>query len=64
MTRICQLTYRLLRNCVKGYQLNKLYTAQWIAHFFQHSMKTTSDNDLKARGTIDEILIENKRLLE
>ena len=27
-------------------------------------MRTTSENDLRARQTIDEILIENKRLLE
>ena len=44
--------------------MNKFYTAQWIAQFFQHSMMTTDANDLLARYTIDEILIENKRLLE
>ncbi len=34
ITRICQLVYRLLKHCVKDYNYNKFYVAQYIELYF------------------------------
>lgn len=64
MTKVCQLIYRLLKHCVKDNNFNKFYVAQWISHFFYQSMMTTDENNLFAEDTIEEILRNNRQLLD
>ena len=64
MTRVCQLIYRLLKHSVKDNDFNKFYVAQWISHFFYQSMMTTKENNLYAEDTIEEILRNNRQLLD
>lgn len=64
MTKVCQLIYRLLKHCVKDNDFNKFYVAQWISHFFYQSMMTTDENNLFAEDTIEEILRNNRQLLD
>jgi hypothetical protein len=40
ITRICQLSYDLLKFAVGGYELNEMYASQWINLFFLQAMKT------------------------
>ena len=64
MTRVCQLIYRLIKHTVKDNEFNKFYAAQWISHFFHQSMMTTDKNNLMAEATTNEILLNNKQLLD
>lgn len=64
MTRVCQLIYRLIKHTVKDNEFNKYYAAQWISHFFHQSMMTTDKNNLMAEATTNEILLNNKKLLD
>ena len=64
IVKICQLIYRLLKHCAKDNEYNKFYVAQWISHFFDQSMATVEQNNLKADMTIEELLENNKQLLD
>ena len=64
MTKVCQLIYRLMKHTVKENDFNKFYAAQWISHFFFQSMMTTDENNLFAEDTIEEILRNNRLLLD
>ena len=45
VTRICQLVYRLLKHCVKDYNYNKFYVAQYIELYFNQAMTATEQNN-------------------
>ena len=62
--RICQLIYKFLKLSAKGNDLNKLYIAQWIPHFFDQVMITNENNDLNVQYTISELIFKNKKLLD
>jgi hypothetical protein len=49
---------------VKDNEFNKFYAAQWISHFFHQNMMTTDKNNLFAEETTNEILNNNKLLLD
>lgn len=64
MTKVCQLIYRLIKHYVKDNEFNKFYAAQWISHFFHQNMMTTDSNNLLAETTTNEILNNNRPLLD
>lgn len=64
IVRICQLIYRFLKFSVKNNEANKFYVAQWIPHYFDQTMITTAQNDLKVSDTIQELITKNKSLLD
>ena len=64
ITRICQLVYRLLKHCVKDYNYNKFYVAQYIELYFNQAMTATEQNNFKAENTITELLKNNEVLLD
>lgn len=41
ITKTCQLVYRLLKHCVKDYNYNKFYVAQYIELYFNQAMTAT-----------------------
>jgi hypothetical protein len=64
ITRICQLVYRLLKHCVKDYNYNKFYVAQFIELYFNQAMTATEQNNFRAESTITELLKNNEVLLD
>jgi inositol 1,4,5-triphosphate receptor type 1 len=64
ITRICQLVYRLLKHCVKDYNYNKFYVAQFIELYFNQAMTATEQNNFRAENTITELLKNNEVLLD
>ena len=64
ITRICQLVYRLLKHCVKDYNYNKFYVAQFIELYFNQAMTATEQNNFRAEATITELLKNNEVLLD
>ena len=64
ITRICSLIYRLLKHAVKDCTINKNYVAQWIDLFFKQAMTTTEANSFGAETTINELLADNRQLLD
>jgi hypothetical protein len=64
ITLICRLVYRILKHSVKGNDINKDYVAQWIDLFFKQAMTTTERNSFMAEFTIQELLLDNKKLLD
>jgi hypothetical protein len=64
ITRLCQIAYELLKSAVGGYELNEMYATQWINFFFSQAMKTNKKNDIYAQSTVEELLSDNKKLLE
>lgn len=64
MTRTCQLVYRLLKHCVKDYNYNKFYVAQYIELYFNQAMTATEQNNFRAENTITELLKNNEVLLD
>ena len=64
ITRICQLVYRLLKHCVKDYNLNKFYVAQYIELYINQALTATEQNNFKAESTLTELLKNNKVLLD
>lgn len=63
-TQICRLVYRILKHGVQDYDGNKDYVAQWIDLFFKQAMTTTERNSFFAEKTIQELLLNNKNLLD
>jgi len=49
---------------VKDFRLNELYASQWIELYFNHAMRTTAENNIKAEAAITELVQNNKRLLD
>ena len=64
ITRICQLSYRMLKHITKNYKQNEMYISQWMDLFFDQAMKTGDENDLYAEATLTELLNNNKQLLD
>lgn len=64
ITKICQQAYVLLKNAVGGYTVNEMYASQWVSLFFMQAMRTNNDNDIQAQSTVNELLSDNKKLLE
>jgi inositol 1,4,5-triphosphate receptor type 1 len=61
---MCQLVYRLLKHCVKDYNYNKFYVAQYIELYFNQAMTATEQNNFRAESTITELLKNNEVLLD
>ena len=49
---------------VTDYHMNEMYASQWINFFFTQALKTGKVNDIFAQSTVEELLSNNKRLLE
>lgn len=64
ITKVCQMAYVLLKNAVGGYTVNEMYASQWISLFFMQAMRTNNENDISAQSTVNELLSDNKKLLE
>lgn len=64
ITLINRLVYRILKHAVRENDVNKDYVAQWIDLFFKQAMTTTERNTFFAEFTIEELLLNNKPLLE
>lgn len=64
ITRLCQNAYVLLKSAVGGYEINEMYASQWINFFFMQAMSTNKENDIFAQSTVEELLSDNKKLLE
>eukprot|EP00347_Sterkiella_histriomuscorum_P021853 403332539 len=64
ITKICTLAYVLLKNAVGGYEINEMYASQWINLFFMQAMKTKNTNDIHAQTTVNELVSDNRKLLE
>jgi len=54
----------LIKHYVKDNEFNKFYAAQWISHFFHQNMMTTDANNLYPEENTNEILNDNKPLLD
>jgi hypothetical protein len=64
LTRVCQLSYRLIKLSARDYTANEIYCAQWIAMYMEHCSVANEENDLKAESTLVELIDNNKMLLE
>jgi hypothetical protein len=64
ITLINRLVYRILKHTVRDNDINKDYVAQWIDLFFKQAMTTTERNTFHAEFTIQELLLNNKELLD
>ena len=63
LTRICQLAYLLLKNCVKDNVINKSYVGKWIDLFFFEALLATDQNNFDAEITIQELHKNNMKML-
>jgi hypothetical protein len=64
LTRVCQLSYRLIKMSARGYTANEIYCAQWIEMYLDHCAVANEENDLKAESSLVELIDNNKMLLE
>lgn len=47
-----------------GYEINEMYASQWINLFFMQAMRTQTYNDIHAQTTVNELVSDNRKLLE
>lgn len=64
MTRITQLSYRLLKHSVKDYRQNANHLSQWMGLFLQHLQIAPRSSNFRIEITLIEMLRNNKKLLE
>jgi hypothetical protein len=64
MTRITQLSYKLLKHSVRDYRQNALHLSQWMGLFLHHLQVAPRLHNFKIEITLIEMLRNNKKLLE